>query len=59
MIRHDVVVLDELVMTDCAYSVLFPDLPLQEFAHFRQAIDVPGIPLGDVGPRFFERRAAG
>jgi hypothetical protein len=28
MIRRDVVVVGELVMTDCAYSVLFPDLPL-------------------------------
>jgi hypothetical protein len=28
MVWHDVVVVDELVMTDCAYSVLFPDLLL-------------------------------
>ena len=34
MIRHDVVVVGELFVADCAYSLLLGDLSLQQFPHF-------------------------
>ncbi len=36
VVRHNVVVVRELFVADCAYSVLFGDFALQEFPHFRR-----------------------
>jgi hypothetical protein len=40
-IRHDVVVVRELMVADCAYSVLFGDFPLQEFPHLSGGPEFP------------------
>ena len=34
MVWYNVVLVGELFMADCAYSLLFADLPLQKFLHF-------------------------
>lgn len=34
VVWHNVVVVCEFMVADCAYSVLFGDFPLQEFPHF-------------------------
>ena len=34
MVRHNIVVIRELMVADCADAVLFGNFPLQQFAHF-------------------------
>lgn len=44
VVWHDVVVVRELTMADCAYSVLFRNFPLQKFPHFRGRPEFPISP---------------
>jgi hypothetical protein len=34
VVWHNVVIVRELFLADCTYSVLFGDFPLQQFPHF-------------------------
>ena len=40
VVWHDVVIVGELFVADCAYSFLLGDFPLQKFAHFGWGIGV-------------------
>jgi hypothetical protein len=41
VVWHNVVVVRELFVADCTYSVLFGDFPLQELPHFSGGPEFP------------------
>jgi hypothetical protein len=47
VVWHDVVIVGELFVADCAYSFLLGDCPLQKFAHFGWWIGVLISPSDD------------
>jgi len=51
MIRHDVVVVGELVVADRAFLVLIDDLPVQQFPHLRWG---PEFPISSRVMRIFD-----
>lgn len=44
MIGHDIVVVREFFMANCAYSVLFDDLAIEQLAHFPRRAQFPVSP---------------
>jgi hypothetical protein len=40
-IRHNVVIIRELVVADCANAALFGDFSLQKFSHFSEGSEFP------------------
>ena len=51
VVRHDIVVIRELLVADGAFPVLFDNLPVQQFPAFLPVTGVRGILSDDAGLR--------